>query len=193
MSLSDDSIIEDLTITPENNNMSLHRKLPDGIVGTKTVLYYNVMAAHAVRSQGVNSEHLAKVWRISNEEAERTLEVTRQGSVHTPDSKLAKNYGTNDRMIRYKHFNEYFYMDTLKATEKGGKSTWGNLYCQLFVTDRGFLYVVPMKSRSEVILAVKQFAKDIGVPDAIICDASGEQSSIKLRQFCQEIVLLSVI
>ena len=78
-------------------------------------------------------------------------------------------------------------MDTLKATEKGGKSTRGNIYCQLFVTDRGFLYVVPMKSRSEVILAVKQFAKEIGVPDAIICDASGEQSSIKLRQFCQEI------
>ena len=78
-------------------------------------------------------------------------------------------------------------MDTLKATDKGGKSTRGNVYCQLFVTDKGFLYVVPMKARSEVILAVKQFAKAIGVPDAIICDASGEQSKHELCQFCHEI------
>ena len=78
-------------------------------------------------------------------------------------------------------------MDILKATDKGGKSTRGNVYCQLFVTDRAFLYVAPMKTRSEVILTVKQVAKEIGVPDAIICYASGEQSSIKLRQFCNEI------
>ena len=35
-----------------------------------------VMATHAERHQGVNAEHLAKVWRITNEEAEQTLDVT---------------------------------------------------------------------------------------------------------------------
>ena len=121
----------------------------------------NVMATHAERHQGVNAEQLAKVWIISNEEAKRTLEVTQKGSVRKPDSKLAKHYSTNDRMIRYKHFNDYFYMDTLKATGKVGKSSRGNIYCQFFVTDQGFLYVVLMKARLEVILAVKQFAKEI--------------------------------
>ena len=161
-------------VTEENQSISISNQV-------------NVIATHAERYQGVNAEHLAKVWRISNEEAERTLNVTRQRSVRTPDSKLAKNYGTNARMIRYRHFNDYFYMDTLKATDKGSKSSRGNIYCQLFITDQGFLYVVPMKARSEVILAVKKFAKEIGVLDAIICDASDEQSKMELQYFCHEI------
>ena len=49
--------------------------------------------------------------------------------MRTPDSKLAKNYGTNDRMLWDKHFNEYFFMDTLKATGKSGESTRSNVYC----------------------------------------------------------------
>ena len=50
----------------------------------------------------------------------------------------------------------------------------GNACCQLFVADKGFLYVVPMKSKTEVFQAVKQFAKYIGAPDAIICDGASE-------------------
>ena len=36
------------------------------------------------------------------------------------------------------------------------------------------------------MLAVKQFAKEIGAPDALICDAAGEQTSQELRRFCSE-------
>jgi hypothetical protein len=31
-----------------------------------------------------------------------------------------------------------------------------------------------MKSKIEVLQAVKQFAKEVGAPDAIICDMAGE-------------------
>ena len=58
---------------------------------------------------------------------------------------------------------------------------------QLFVTDKGFVHVVPMKSKAEVLQAVKQFAKEIGAPDAIICDTAGEQTSRYRKRFCQEI------
>ena len=34
--------------------------------------------------------------------------------------------------------------------------------------------------------AVKQFAKEIGAPDAIICDASGEQTSTDLKKFLRD-------
>ena len=121
-----------------------------------------VMAAHEERSKGVSKEHLSKVWRISVDEAAKTLEQTTQERVHTTDPKISKNYGTNDRMLRYKKINEYFYMDTLIATSKGGKSIRGNTCGQLFVTDKGYIYFVPMRSRSEVLLAVKQFAKEVG-------------------------------
>ncbi len=56
-----------------------------------------------------------------------------------------------------------------------------------FVTDKGFVYVVPMKKKSEVLLAVKQFAKEIGAPEAFIADMSGEQMSLLMKSFCNDI------
>ena len=79
-------------------------------------------------------------------------------------------------------------MDTFFATKKVGKSSRGHTCCQLFVTDKGFIYVIPMKSKAEVSQAVQQFSKKmIGAPDAIICDMAGEQTSHALKRFCQEI------
>ena len=74
-------------------------------------------------------------------------------------------------------------MDTFFATAKSGKSTRQNICCQIFATDRGFIYDVPMKYRSDVLQTVKQFSKEIGAPEAIIADPSKEQKSKDLRQF----------
>jgi hypothetical protein len=78
-------------------------------------------------------------------------------------------------------------MDTFFATKKAGKSTKGHTCCQLFVTDKGFLYVVPMKSKSEVLHDLKQFSKEVGAPEAIIADSSKEQKSQDVRRFLNEI------
>jgi hypothetical protein len=146
-----------------------------------------VSAAHAQRTQGIDAADLEKVWRISLDQAERTQDITPQTSVRTTDPKLSRNYGTNDRMLRYKRISEYFFMDTFFATKKAEKSSRQHTCCQLFVTDKGFVYVVPMTSKSEVLQAVKEFAKEVGAPDAIICDAAREQKSKSLRKFLGEI------
>jgi hypothetical protein len=79
-------------------------------------------------------------------------------------------------------------MDTFFAAKKAGKLSRSNATCQLFIADKGYLYAVPMKSKIEVLQAVKQFAKEIGAPVAIICDMAGEQMSQPLPQkFCNEI------
>ena len=90
-------------------------------------------------------------------------------------------------MLWYKWINGYFFIDTFFATKKGGKSSRGNLCCQLFVTYKGFLYVVPLKRKSEVMSAVKQFTKEIGAPDAIVCDMLMEQTSPEIKTFFNEI------
>jgi hypothetical protein len=77
-------------------------------------------------------------------------------------------------MLRYKRIKDFFFMDTFFATKKGGKSTREHTCCQLFVTDKGFVYVVPMRSKCEVIQAMKQFAKEVGAPDAIVANMAGE-------------------
>ena len=65
-------------------------------------------------------------------------------------------------------------MDTFFPTKKGGQSSIGHTCCQLFVTVKRFIYVVPMKRKSEVHLAIKQFAKEVGAPDSFVADMSGE-------------------
>ena len=65
-------------------------------------------------------------------------------------------------MLRYKCTNTHFFMDTFFVTAKAvleRKSTC----MQLFVSDTGFMYVYPMKLKSEIPVAVKVFAKEIGV------------------------------
>ena len=44
-----------------------------------------------------------------------------------------------------------------------------------------------MKSKADVLQAMKQFAKEIGPPDTIISDVAGEETSQALRKFCAEI------
>eukprot|EP00957_Ditylum_brightwellii_P115037 8774555-Ditylum_brightwellii.AAC.1 len=78
-------------------------------------------------------------------------------------------------------------MDSFFATKKARKSTRANTFCKLVVTDKGFVHVVPLKSKAEVLLEVKLFAKEVGALDALICDAAGEQISHPMRAFCAEI------
>ena len=47
--------------------------------------------------------------------------------------------------------------------------------------------MVLIKSKKEVPQAAKQFAEEIGAPDALICDAVGEQTSQVLRDFFHKI------
>ena len=120
-----------------------------------------VSAEHSERHQGVKSEHISKVWIIDIDQVKYTLNITTQKSVRVDDPKLSRNYGMNDRMLRYKRININFYMDNLFATKKSGKSMRQNICCRFFVTDKGFVYVVPMKSKSDELKAVKEFAKKL--------------------------------
>ena len=131
---------------------SLFDEVRQGEIDLDTIF---VSATHAGRPKGIDAAHLSKVWRIDLDAAKRTLEITSQASKRSDDPTLSRNYGTNDRMLRYKRISEYFFMDTFFATKKAGKSSRGHTCCQLFVTDKGFVYVVPMTSKSEVRLSTK--------------------------------------
>ena len=73
------------------------------------------------------------------------------------------------------------------ATKKAKKSSRGHTCAQLFVTDKGFVHVAPMKSKKHVPQAMKEFAKVIGAPDSIITDAAQEETSAAIKAFCREI------
>ena len=101
-----------------------------------------VSAAHAEIHQGVKVEHLSKVWIIEIDQAKDTLDITTQKSVRTDKPKLLRNYGTNDRMLRYKRMNEHFYMDTFFATKNTGKSLLFLSFNSFFKVKRVGTYVL---------------------------------------------------
>ena len=146
----------------------------------------NIDATHAETPKGISPKELAKVWRIDLETAKKTLEVTSQRRKHDGNSSLSRNISTNDRMLRYKRINCHFFTDTFFVTAKG-RSKRGNTCMQIFVSDKGFVYVVPMKSKGEFPEALKMFSKEIGVPTALIVDPAGEQTSQEVRKFCHQI------
>ena len=57
---------------------------------------------------------------------------------------------------------------------------------QCFVSDKGFVYIVPMKYRGEFHLAHNMFAKDIYVPLSLILDPSWEKNSAKVTKMCHK-------
>ena len=89
-------------------------------------------------------------------------------------------------MLRYNCINCAFFADTYFVTGKA-KSTRGNTMMQLFVSDKGFVYIVPMKYRGEFHLDLKMFAKVIGVPLSLIFDPSGGQTSAKVTKICHDV------
>ena len=92
---------------------------------TNEVLLDKFMAstAQAGKTRGVDPKHLSKIWRISHEDAQKTIDVTTQMSTRTDDPTLSRNNSNNDRMLRYKRVKDFFFMDTFFATKKGGQSS----------------------------------------------------------------------
>ena len=146
-------------------------------------------ALHAVSvgdTGGVNADVLSKVWRIPVEKAERTLQVTTQLNRQDANSSLSRNFGTNDRMLRYRRIKSHFFTDTFFATGKA-KSTRGNTCMQLFVSDKGFIAVYPMREVKDYIHALRLFAKEVGAPDVLVADPRPTQKKKEVKDFCNKI------
>ena len=58
---------------------------------------------------------------------------------------------------------------------------------QIFVSDKGYVFIAAMKSVSEFPKALGFFAKEVGVPEAIIADSHKFHKSKEVRQFCHKI------
>jgi hypothetical protein len=146
----------------------------------------DVSAITVGRSQGVTPEHIAKIWRIPFDDAARTLETTTQLIKQNPESSLSRNADTNERAVRYRRLNYTFFTDTMFATKKA-QSLSGNTCVQVFFSDRDYMTVYPMTKESEYPLALKQFAKEVGAPNVLVCDGSKTQNQRDVKTFLTQI------
>ena len=78
-------------------------------------------------------------------------------------------------------------MDTLFATKKCQRHSRRNYAAELFVPDKGFACVIPMKTESDLPKAIRIVSKMIGASEAIICDSAKAQKSSEIREFLTSI------
>ena len=131
-------------------------------------LIFELSAARAGTPSGVTAQHLSKVWRITHDEARRTLDVTTQLNRQSIDASLSRRFNTNDWMLRYKRIDSLFFTDTFFSKKVVSKRGFSMM--QLFVSDKGFVKVYGMKSQTEFPNALRMFCKEVGAPNAIIDD-----------------------
>ena len=105
-------------------------------------------ANHAEKPKGVSAELLENIWCIDSDTAKRTIKTTTQLNGQDKNSNLSRNFGTNDRMLRYRRIKSHFFTDKLFVTKRAGIYR-GYSCMQIFVSDKGYVYVDAMKSVSE--------------------------------------------
>ena len=144
------------------------------------------ISAVSLNQAGVTPDFLSKIWHVKVDEAKEAIEQSTQLCRRGRNNSLSRHYNTNDRMLRYKRLNSMFFTDTF-FVHKDGKSTRGNVCAQLFVSDKGYVAIYPLKRKGDFHKALKLFCKDVGVPQKLVCDPSGEQTSNKVRDFCHQV------
>ena len=77
-----------------------------------------ISADHAKKHGVVDTGHLSKIWKINIEASEWTLGVNTQQIQRTENTKLLRNNGTNNSMLRGKRIHEYSFMDILFPTKE---------------------------------------------------------------------------
>ena len=115
-------------------------------------------ATHAEKRKGVSPELLEKIWRIKNSTAKRTICTTTQLNRQEANSKLSRDFGTNDRRLRYRRIKSYLFIDTFFVTKKAGSSR-GYTCMQIFVSDKWYVFIAAMKSVSEFPKALKNIPR----------------------------------
>lgn len=156
-------------------------------VGSKLeVMAATISAVASGKQEEVTAENLSKIWRISYDDAERTLRNTTQFIQHDVHGTLARNFGTSDRALRYRRLKSIFFMDTL-IIGQNCHSVRGYKFVQVFVSDRGFVYLYLMESLTEIPNALKMFSKEVGCPETLVADHHKNHKDRLVKSYCLEI------
>ena len=148
-------------------------------------ILFTTSAIHAGSSSGVTKDFLSKIWMVSEDHAQRAIDQNTQLCRHQGENHLSRNYSTNDRMLRYKRLKSTFYTDTLFSSVKSIPRQ--NTCAQLFVSDKGFVAIYPMRSQAEFSSALHWFCKEVGVASTMIMDGHKAQVNSDTRRFCNQV------
>ena len=187
-SIADDSAQCSLFDGPSTTNIENLEAIISSILGEAEIEKVNsiISAINAGKPSGPSASTLSKLWLVSEPLAKGALDQNTQLCRQSADNIMSRQFSTNDRMLQYRRIQSVFFTDTMFATPKA-KSTQGYTCCQVFVSDKGFVAVYPMKSQAEFQTALHWFCKEVGVPVDLVVDAHRAQTSNKVQRFCDQV------
>ena len=144
-------------------------------------------AIQATRGKRVSKDHLSKIWVIPQDLANSSINQTTQLFRHHADKNISRQFSTNDSMLQYKRIQNVLFTDTLVV--KTTPSNCGNRYAQLYVSEKGFTTIYPMKSQYEFIDTLHCFCKEIEVPTTLVMDGHQPQTNHQTRKFSSQVGL----
>ena len=168
------------TVNQDGCDIFEERRFPDGDP------YVMINATMSGKSCGVTSKHFSKIWRTSHNDAARTLYARTQLIHCNPGTTLSWNYGTDDRALIFKQLETISFTNNMFATKKA-KITRGHTCAQIYVLDKMFVAVHPMETQSDYPSLLKQFAKEVRLPKALVCDSHPSQKACDVKQFLTSI------
>ena len=80
-------------------------------------------------------------------------------------------------------------METFFLSNKSGSSARGYALCQVFATEFGYVFVVPMEGKSgiNILQEIKKYFKEIGVPIQLIYNQSRDKVHGDARLLCNKV------
>jgi hypothetical protein len=124
------------------------------------------------RHSKYTAEDIARKWRISLQQAQRTLEVTTQYGVRHSIHPLRRRYRTDTAMLGHWRLRCRMYTDTVfnKVWSIGG-----NRCAQIFCGEN-YVKAIPLASKALVAHALQEFVHDVGIPNELMMDGAAEQT-----------------
>ena len=132
---------------------------------------------------------MSKIWSINENLAKGVLEKNTHLNRQSGDSSLSRHLSTNYRILRYLRINSLFYTDNFFVMGNATSKYRGFTCMHFFVSDKGYIAVYPMKSKIQFKDCLHAFCKEIGVPNTLVMDGSGEQTSNAVKHFSQKVGL----
>ena len=144
---------------------------------------------HSVKSTTkgeLNPSYLSKLWNISLDSAKRTLNSTKQTSMHVIKNGLTRRRMANKSRLDFIRLSGYladFASDTFFSNVT---SLRGNKCVQLFANRGNYVKPYPLESKSKAYEALHKFCLEVGLPNSLLTDGALELTQSQWGKLCRK-------
>ena len=130
--------------------------------------------------------YLSQLWNVSLDTAKRTLQSTKQKSMHILQNGLTRRRMANKSRLDFTRLSGYladFASDTFFSNVT---SLRGNKCVQLFANRGNYVMPYPLQTKSEASHALRRFFLEVGLPTSILTDGALELKKSEWGKLCRK-------